>query len=109
MARKKKEIIEETVPCEECQKNEEIKELPLVEEVINTELIVTPDDLKKVWAHLHEPKTLSDEGVESYVKNVYKVVTDKELNIAGCYSCKRTSILNPFKWYANHKYGVELR
>jgi hypothetical protein len=93
--------------CKTCKKNEELKELPSVELVMAEEIIPTPDDI--VWGNLHDAAVLNDPAILNHTKTIYELVTGFKLDAAGCFSCKGAKYKNPFKWYANHKYGVELR
>lgn len=96
-------------PCKTCKKVQDIEELPSVEEVVTPIVITTPDDILKVWGHLNEFKSVNTDEIKDYVRRIYKDVTGKELDIAGCFGCKRTKILSPFKWYVQHKFGIELK
>jgi len=95
--------------CKTCKKNEELKELPSVELVMAEEIIPTPDDINIVWGNLHDSGVLKNPQTMNHTKTIFELVTGHNFDAAGCFSCKGSKYKNQFKWFANHKYGIELR
>ena len=91
--------------CKECKKKELITELPEVEDII----IPTYDDIVKVYNILQVPNRLKDPINLSLAEKIFKEVTDQELEVRKCFSCKGSSHKRMFVYHAKEKYGIELK
>ena len=97
-----------TETCSECKKNEELKELPLIEDIIQSDLLWTEEELKQVYSYLMENKKLLEPSIGEYSKKVFKDVTGQDLDVHGCLGCKGGKWRRLFQHWAEVKYNVKL-
>lgn len=76
--------------------------------IIENDIIVTEEELKKVYSFLSENKKLLEPSIGEYSKKVFKDVTGQDLDVSGCLGCKGAKWKRLFQHWAEVKYNVKL-